>query len=118
VAWAVQLFVTWSVMEVSCVTPLSSDLVDQRGGTPGTAAWTVTIAGMVVPLVVAVLAFVTCLWVQRRLKSYSEGEEPTPDVLSGSRTSFLVVLGIFLDLMSIAIIIGSAVSLWVLEPCG
>ena len=117
VAWSLQILVTWSVMEVTCITPISTDLVDQHGGSPSAAAWTVAIAGMAVPWVVAVLAFLTGLWVHRRLRSYQD-EEPSPDVLAGSRTSFLIVLGHFLNLLSVAIITASAVALWGLEPCG
>jgi len=117
VAWSIQILVTWAAMELGCVAPIGDELVGQRRGSPGTVTWTIVIAGMAVPWLVAVLAFLACLWVRRRLRSYDEGEGPAPDVLSRSRTSFLVVLGVFLDLMSIAIITGSALALWVVEPC-
>ncbi len=114
-AWGVHLLLAWSVMELSCISP-SGSAVDQRGGNPGTGARLATYLGTGVPLLVAAGALAACLVLRRRCRRLEE--EAGEDVLALERTRFLLVIGIFLDVMSIAVIVGGAVALAVLEPCG
>jgi hypothetical protein len=102
--------VAWSFLEVACLTPGRTTVL-QFGGTPGLTASVVAYVATGLPWLVALLAFLNCL----RLRSIlSRADE---DVLSGERTSLLLVLGIFLDLFALAALTGSAVGLFVLEPC-
>lgn len=115
-AWAVHLFLAWSVMEISCFAPGTGSDIDQHGGSPGTGALTTTYLATGVPLLVALAAFATCLVLRRRCRAL--GEEEGADQLALERTGLLLVIGIFLDLMSVAAIVGGAFALAVLEPCG
>jgi hypothetical protein len=109
-AWALHILVAWSFLEVACLTPGRTTVL-QFGGTPGLTASVVAYVATGLPWLVALLAFLNCL----RLRSIlSRADE---DVLSGERTSLLLVLGIFLDLFALAALTGSAVGLFVLEPC-
>jgi hypothetical protein len=109
-AWALHILVAWSFLEVACLTPGRTTVL-QFGGTPGLTASVVAYVATGLPWLVALLAFLNCL----RLRSIlSRADE---DVLSRERTSLLLVLGIFLDIFALAALTGSAVGLFVLEPC-
>ena len=110
VAWALHILVAWSFMEVACLTPGRTTVL-QFGGTPGPTASVVAYTATGLPWVVSLLAFLTCLRLRSTLRRAGE------DVLSGERTSLMLVLGIFLDLFALAALTGSAVGLFVLEPC-
>jgi hypothetical protein len=114
-AWGVHVFLAWSVMELSCISP-SGTQVDQRGGTPGTGALLTTYLGTGLPLLVAVAALVSSLVLRRRAARLAEHDDA--DVLALDRTKMLLVLAIFLDAMSIAGMLGSTFALIMLEPCG
>jgi hypothetical protein len=111
VAWATHVLVAWSFMEVSCLA-LHTGSVLQRGDQPGTVPSLVAYVATGVPWLVAVAALLTSL----RLRSRAGRLDP--DVLAEGRVGLMLVIGISLDLMSIAAITGSAVGLLVLEPCG
>jgi len=110
VAWAMHILVAWSFLEVACLTPGRTTVL-QFGGSPGLTASVVAYTATGLPWVVSLLAFLSCL----RLRSVlsREGE----DILSGERTNLLLVMGIFLDLFALLALTGSAVGLFVLEPC-
>lgn len=110
-AWALHLFVAWSTMEITCLGAPVGDRL-QKGGTPGGTAMTVAYAGTAVPWLVALGALLTCLGLHRKLR-----RTPT-DALASERTRLLVVIGIFLDVMMLAIITAGGIALAVLEPCG
>jgi hypothetical protein len=109
-AWALHILVAWSFLEVACLTPGRTTVL-QFGGTPGLTASLVAYCATGLPWLTALLAFLSCLRLQSRLRR--EGE----DVLSLERTNLLIVMGIFLDLFALAALTGSAVGLFVLEPC-
>jgi len=115
VAWVVQLMVGWSTTEVSCYAPTGADVAN-HGGTLGTVSSTVVWATTITCWVVAWAAFAACLLVRRRRRRLAEAG--TLDLLATERVALLTVVGIFLDLMAVAIITGGAVALLVLEPCG
>jgi hypothetical protein len=112
VAWAAHLLVAWSDMEVSCFAPASGMSILQHGGHPQGAEWWVVGGAVVVPWLVTAAAFITCLVLHRRL-ARAEGVDP----VERGRTSFLLVIGIFLDLMSLAVITGGGIALLVVDPC-
>jgi hypothetical protein len=109
-AWALHILVAWSFLEVACLTPGRTTTL-QFGGMPGPTASLVAYVATGLPWLTALLAFLSCLRLQSRLRR--QGEE----VLSLERTSLLIVMGIFLDLFALAALTGSAVGLFVLEPC-
>lgn len=115
VGWAVHVLLAWSFMEVSCLSPTGAD-VDQRGGSPGTVTWIVVWAGTIGPWLLAAGAFAAILVVRARLRA--DQRAGLVDVLAGERTALLVVLGVFLDLMSLAAVTGGVIALLTLEPCG
>jgi hypothetical protein len=109
-AWALHILVAWSFLEVACLTPGRTTVL-QFGGTPGLTASLVAYVATGLPWLVSLLAFLSCL--RLRAKLSKEGE----DILSGERTNLLIVIGIFLDLFALFALTGSAVGLFVLEPC-
>ena len=111
VAWSVHLLVAWSTMEVSCLAPTAGAVL-QRGPSPGALASTVVYLATGLPWVVSVLALAVALRLRQRTRGLDS------DVLVQGRLGLLLIIGISLDLMSIAAITGGAVGLLVLEPCG
>lgn len=111
VAWSVHLLVSWSTMEVACLTPTPGAVL-QRGPAPGPPASTIVYLATALPWVVSVLALLVALRLRRRSRNVDA------DVLAQGRVGLLLVIGITLDLMSIAAITGGAIGLLVLEPCG
>lgn len=111
VAWAVHLLVAWSFMEVGCLAPRQG-FVLQRGAGPGSVASTVVYIATGLPWLVAAGALVTCLVLRSRARRLES------DPLTSGRLGLMLIIGISLDLMSIAAITGGAVGLLVLEPCG
>lgn len=109
VAWAVQLGVSWSVMELSCIGPTRGGVYQQAGDSA--SARLAVYLGTAVPWLVAVTALVTCLVLMARLRRLGT------DVLAGERTRLMLFLGLFLDLMTIAIITGGGVGLAFVEAC-
>jgi hypothetical protein len=110
-AWAVQLLVAWSTLEITCLGPPAGARL-QTGGTPGPTAMTVAYAATGVPWLVALLALLTCLRVRSKIRR-------TPaDELATERVNLLVVIGLFLNVMALAAITGGGIALAVLEPCG
>jgi hypothetical protein len=109
-AWALHILVAWSFLEVACLTPGRTTTL-QFGGVPGLTASLVAYVATGLPWLTSLLAFLTCLRLRSRLSR--EGE----DILSGERTNLLLVMGIFLDLFALAALTGSAIGLFVLEPC-
>jgi hypothetical protein len=109
-AWALHILVAWSFLEVACLTPGRTTVL-QFGGTPGLTASLVAYVATGLPWLVSLSAFLTGLRLRSRLSR--EGE----DVLSGERTNLLIVIGVFLNLFALAALTGSAVGLLVLEPC-
>jgi hypothetical protein len=108
-AWSVQLFISWSVMEISCIGPARGG-VYQRAGTTVTAR-IVAYAGTAVPWLVAVAALLTCLLLHTRMRRLGA------DLLAGERTKLLLVLGFFLDAMTIAIITAGGIALALVRAC-
>lgn len=109
VSWAVQLGVSWSVMELSCIGPTRGGVYQQAGDS--LSARMAAYAGTAVPWLVAVAALITCLTLMARLRRLGT------DVLAGERTRLLLFLGLFLDLMAIAIITGGGIGLAFVEAC-
>lgn len=122
-AWAIHLFVAWSVMEIACL-GVPGRAVHQRGGDPGTIAWLLTGGGTLLPGLAALGAVLACAWVGRRRRrlaadaASAPGAGQAPDLLADERIGLLLVLGWFLSLLSLAAIVGGAAALLVLEPCG
>ncbi len=114
--WAVHIAVAWFTMEVACISPTDGPWQDNRGGSVDTLSWAIVIASTAGPWLVAVLGLVACLVVRRRTRRLGDRDEV--DSLSGERTSFLVVLGLFLNAFALAAITGSAVAQLTLEACG
>jgi hypothetical protein len=110
VAWVVHLMVAWSVMELSCLVRYPGyDL--QHGGDPSRGEYAVTIGAIVVPWLVALLALVACVRLRALVGRLDD------DDLAKGRLHLLVVIGLFLDAMMLAAITGSAIGLYVLDPC-
>jgi hypothetical protein len=109
-AWSLHILVAWSFLEVACLTPGRSTTL-QFGGKPGLTASVVAYTATGLPWLVALGALLGCLRLRSRIRS--RGEE----LLSGERTHLLIVIGIFLDVFALAAMTGSAVGLFVLEPC-
>ncbi len=111
VAWLVHLFVAWLVMELTCLGPPQDGRLNQ-GGTPEPWATWVVWASTIGPWLVALAALLVGVVLRSRLR------RTDADVLAGGRTSFLLLVGLILDAMTLAAITGGAVALLVLEPCG
>ncbi len=116
VAWFVHLGVAWGVLELACISPAPGELVDNRGGSPGTVAWTIVAAGTAIPWLVAASALGACLVSRRRHRRLDEAG--LADVLAGERVPLLLTVGILLDLFALAAITGGIVAMLTLEACG
>ena len=108
-AWTVQLMVSWSVMELSCLGPTSGGMYQQAGDS--LSARITAYAATAVPWLVAVGALVTCLLLLGRVRRLGA------DLLAGERTKLLLVIGLFLDAMTVAIITGGGIGLAFVEAC-
>jgi hypothetical protein len=64
-----------------------------------------------VPWLVAVAALLTCLLLHARMRRLGA------DLLAGERTKLLLVLGFFLDAMTIAIITAGGIALALVRAC-
>lgn len=115
-AWLVHLTVAWGVLELSCISPADGPWVDNRGGSPGTAAWTAVLIGTVAPWLIAAAALVTCLLLHLRRRRLAADE--ALDVLADERVGFLLVLGALLDVFALLAITGGIVGMLTLEACG
>lgn len=109
VAWFVQLAVSWSVMELSCLGPTKGGLYQQAGDS--LTARIVAYAATAVPWLVALAALVTCLALMSRLRRLGA------DLLASERTRLMLVIGVFLDVMTLAIITGGGIGLAFVEAC-
>lgn len=109
VAWTVQLAVSWSVMELSCLGPTRGGMYQQAGD--GLGARITAYAATAVPWLVALGALVTCLLLQARMRRLGA------DLLAGERTKLMLVVGLFLDAMTLAIITGGGIGLAFVEAC-
>jgi hypothetical protein len=108
--WALHILVAWSFLEVACLTPGRTTVL-QFGGNPGLTASVVAYTATGLPWLVALLAFVTCLRLHSRMREAGE------ELLAWERTNLLIVIGILLDLFALFALTGSAVGLFVLRPC-
>lgn len=109
IAWALQLGVAWSVMEVSCLTPIDDSVLQQ--GTDSLSARLAAWCATGLAFLIAVAALATALVLFRRLKHLK------PDVLAAERTHLLLVIALFLDALAVAAICGGGISLGVLPSC-
>ncbi len=109
IAWTFQLAVSWSVMELSCLGPTRGGMYQQAGDSIG--ARIVAYAATAVPWLVALGALVTCLVLYARLRRLGA------DLLAGERTKLMLVIGLFLDAMTLAIITGGGIGLAFVEAC-
>lgn len=110
VAWTVQLLVDWSFEEVSCIGGGPGAVLQHDAG-PSVTTSTIVYVVTGVAWAVAVLALVTALVLRARVKRFAG------DVLAEERVKLMLVLAMFLDVMTIAIILGGGIALLVLEPC-
>ncbi len=110
-AWAIHLFFAWSFTEVACMGS-GQDLHFQHvASSMGMTPRLVVYVSTAVSWLIAVGALVTNIGVHRRLRRRGA------DLLARERTQFLVIIGYFLDLMTIAIITGGAIAIAILRPC-
>jgi hypothetical protein len=109
--WAIQLFFAWSFTEVACLGVGPGLHLQQVPSGFGLTPRLVVYIATGVAWLGAVAALVTTFVVRARLKKYGE------DLLARERVGFLVVLGFFLNAMTIAIITGGGIALAVLRPC-
>lgn len=100
VAWTVQLFMSWSTMELACV-----------GNGPGTTARITVWVSTGVPWLVTIAATVAVLRERAKIPQL-----PGDDLAEG-RLSLLTTVGLILDLFSLAIITAGGIGLLVLRPC-
>ena len=99
-AWTVQLFMSWSTMELACV-----------GNGPGLAARITVWVSTGVPWLFAVAATVAVLRERTKVSDL-----PVDDLAVG-RVSLLTTVGLILDLFSLGIITAGGIALLVLRPC-
>jgi len=100
VAWSVQLFMSWSTMELACV-----------GNGPGMTARITVWVSTAVPWLVAVAATVSVLYERSKI-----GKLPA-DELTHGRLSLMTTVGLILDLFTVGIITAGGIALLVLRPC-
>ncbi|HET8561714.1 MAG TPA: hypothetical protein VFL69_14420 [Marmoricola sp.] len=109
VAWFVQLTVSWLVMELSCLGPTKGGMYQQAGDSQ--TARVAVYAATAVPWLVTLGALLTCLVLLARLRRLDA------DLLAGDRTRLMLVIGLFLDAMTLAIITAGGVGLAFVEAC-
>jgi hypothetical protein len=100
VAWTVQMFMSWSTMELACV-----------GNGPGLTARITVWVSTGVPWLVTVAASVAVLRERAKI-----ADLPADDLAVG-RVSLLTTVGLILDLFSLGIITAGGIALLVLRPC-
>ena len=100
VAWTVQLFMSWSTMELACV-----------GNGPGMTARITVWVSTGVPWLVTLAATATVL--RERAKT---GRLPADELTIG-RVRLLTTVGLILDLFALGIITAGGIALLVLRPC-
>jgi hypothetical protein len=110
-AWSLHVLVAWSFLEVGCLGPASPTILQQGSG-PGTVASVVAYVATGLPWLVALLALLTCI--RMRLRMRRAHAEASPRL---ERTDLMIIIGLFLDVMSLLAVTGSAVGIIVLEPC-
>lgn len=111
VAWAVHLLLAWSALELGCLGSSAGE-AQQRVNSVGTPLLTYVAGVTGVPLLVAIAATVAALVLRSRLSGLHL------DDLAYERTKLMITVGIVLNLMSVAALIGDGIALLVLEPCG
>ncbi len=111
VGWAIHLFFAWSFTEVACMGTGPDLHLQHLAGSMGMTPRLVVYVATGVSWLLAVGALAANALVHVQLRRHGE------DVLARERTHFLVIIGYFLDLMTIAIITGGAVAIAVLRPC-
>lgn len=99
-AWTVQLFMSWSTMELACV-----------GNGPGLTARITVWVSTGVPWLVAIAATVSVLYERVKI-----GKLPDDELTSG-RLSLMTTVGLILDLFTVGIITAGGIALLVLRPC-
>ncbi|SCL32854.1 hypothetical protein GA0070624_4585 [Micromonospora rhizosphaerae] len=105
-AWAVHLFVGWSLDELTCAT--GADTVAQ------VPLWQAVWLAVVVPAVATVGALLVATLAWRRTARAQRGREDDP---SFGRARMLAVVGIWANLLFLAIIVLGGVAVLVLPPC-
>lgn len=105
VAWAVHLFAAWSIDELACASG-HQDL----SGFPLSAAVGIAV---IVPTAVAAAALAASWLALRRTSAARSGA----DDRSVGRAHLLAIIGLSLNLLSLAIIVLGGVATLVLSPC-
>jgi hypothetical protein len=100
VAWTVQLFMSWSTMELACV-----------GNGPGTTARITVWVATGVPWLVTLTATGAVLYERAKIARLPADE------LARGRLSLLTTVGLIMDLFALGIITGGGIALLVLRPC-
>ena len=100
VAWTVQLFMSWSTMEMACV-----------GNGPGMTARITVWVSTGVPWLVTLAATATILRERAKIGRLPEDE------LTTGRVSLLTTVGLILDLFALGIITACGIAILVLRPC-
>ena len=109
ISWFVQLTVSWLVMELSCLGPTKGGVYQQAGDSVG--ARIVVYAATAIPWLATLGALLTCLLLIARMRRLGA------DLLAGERTKLMLVIGLFLDVMTLAIITGGGIGLAFVEAC-
>ena len=100
VAWTVQLFMSWSTMELACA-----------GNGPGMTARITVWVATGVPWLVTLAATATILRERAKI-----GRLPADELTIG-RVRLLTTVGLILDLFAFGIITAGGIALLVLRPC-
>jgi len=100
VAWTVQLFMSWSTMEVACA-----------GDGPGMTARITVWVSTGLPWLVTLAAFATVLRERAKIAKLPADE------LTTGRVRLLTTVGLLLNLFSLGIITACGIALLVLRPC-
>ena len=99
-AWTVQLFMSWSTMELACV-----------GNGPGMTARITVWVSTGAPWLVTVAATAAVLHERAKI-----GKLPA-DELTRGRLSLMTTVGLIMDLFALGIITAGGIALLVLRPC-
>ena len=100
VAWSVQLFMSWSTMELACV-----------GNGPGMTARITVWVSTAVPWLVALAATAAVLYERSKIAKLPADE------LTTGRLSLMTTVGLIMDLFTVGIITAGGIALLVLRPC-
>ncbi|MFC4859378.1 hypothetical protein [Actinophytocola glycyrrhizae] len=110
VAWAVHLFFAWGVVEVTCLAGHQ-----QIGGVP---LEVVTAIAVIVPGLVTVAALLVSVLAYRRVRDTGDGGDGDElDRTRFSRTKLLAVVGLWANLLFVAIIAFDGIALVVFSSC-